>query len=92
MGPDHSSDSGMWHQFLCDGKTWRVTLRIAVQSRQTGLCFRRRGEMRFQAFSRGVLPSDRELQSMSDEVLCALLQRAAPRMQKESSSGTPGVP
>ena len=70
------SDSGSWHEFLCNGKTWTVARHTTVQSKQTGLCFRRGAEMRFLVFTRGALPSDRELHSMSEEVLCALLQRA----------------
>jgi hypothetical protein len=70
------SDSPKWHKFFCEGRTWTVTRRATQRSKQTGLCFRRDGETRFLAFSRGALPSDRELQSMSEAVLCALLHRA----------------
>jgi hypothetical protein len=67
------------HDFLCDGKTWTVVLQATAQTRQTGLCFRQDGETRFLVFTRGALPNDRELQSMSEEVLCALLRRAVAR-------------
>ena len=63
-------------RFLCGGKTWTVVRRARAQSRQTGLCFRQDGETRFLVFTLGALPSDRELQLMSEEVLCALLRRA----------------
>jgi len=49
---------------------------MTARSRQTGLCFSRDGETRFLVFTRGALPSDRELQAMSEEVLCVLLLRA----------------
>ena len=62
--------------FLCDGKTWTVVRRARAQSRRTGLCFRQHSETRFLVFTLGALPSDRELQSMSEEVLCVLLRRA----------------
>ena len=71
-----TDDSGSRHEFLCDGSTWTVVCQTTVHSKQTGLCFRRGDEMRFLVFTRGALPSDRELDSMSEEVLCALLQRA----------------
>jgi hypothetical protein len=70
------SDTGESHEFLCAGQKWMVSRHTTVQSRQTGLRFRRAGETRFLVFTRGALPSDRELRSMSEEVLCALLQRA----------------
>ena len=69
-------DSGVRHDVLCDGKTWTVARLKAGQSKQKGLCFRSGGEVRFLVFSRGALPSDRELESMSEEVLHALLRRA----------------
>ena len=69
-------DSGSWHDFLCGGKTWTVARCTTVQPTRTGLCFRRGGETRFLVFTRGALPSDRELESMSKEVLCVLLERA----------------
>jgi hypothetical protein len=69
-------DSGTWHQFVCNGKSWTVARRTKTEEKQTGLCFRRDSETRFLVFTRGALPSDRELQSMSEEVLCALLQRS----------------
>ena len=65
--------------FLCEGKTWTVVRDTTAQSRQTGLRFSRAGETRFLVFTRGALPSDRELQSVSEEVLCVLLRRAVVR-------------
>ena len=62
--------------FLCDEKTWTVVRDTTAQSRQTGLCFSRAGETRFLVFTLGALPSDRELQTVSEEVLCVLLLRA----------------
>jgi hypothetical protein len=70
------SDTGKGHEFLCEGKTWTVARSTTVPSQQAGLCFRRDSETRFLAFTRGALPSDRELRAMSEEVLCTLLQRA----------------
>jgi hypothetical protein len=72
-------------EFTCEGKRW--TVRRDTGSRpwpggvyppggQPGLYFHSDGDTRFLAFSRGTLPSDRDLQSMSEEVLCALLRRA----------------
>ncbi len=76
-GTSHSmSDSEESHQFFCNGKTWGVARHAPKQSRQTGLLFRRGEETRFLVFTRGALPADRELQSMSEEVLCVLLRRA----------------
>jgi len=45
-------------------------------SRQTGLRFRRGDEIRFLGFTQGALPSDRELESMGDEVFYVFLMRA----------------
>ena len=76
IDPSSIGDIGKWHQFLCGRKTWNVARSVAGQSRQAGLCFRRDGDVRFLMFTRGALPSDPELSSMSEEVLCVLLQRA----------------
>ena len=65
--------------FLCDGKAWTVARHAATQSSETGLCFRQGRATRFLAFTRGALPSDRELHSLSAEVLGVLLQRAVVR-------------
>lgn len=73
------SDTATSRDFLCEGRTWTVVRQTTVQSKQTGLRFRQRGETRFLVFTRGALPSDRELQSMGEEVLCALLRRAMKR-------------
>ena len=70
------TDSGEWREFLCEGKRWSVVRRATAQSGQTGLYFRSEGDTRFLAFTRGTLSSDRELHSMSEEVLRALLLRA----------------
>lgn len=64
------------HEFLCAEQKWSVTRHSDVQSRHTGLRFRRDGETRFLGFTNGALPSDRELDSMSEEVLCVFLLRA----------------
>jgi len=66
-------------EFLCDGKAWTVVRDTTARSRQTGLCFNRAEETRFLVFTRGALPSDRELQTVSEEVLCVLLRRAVVR-------------
>jgi len=73
------SDSKRSHEFFCSGRTWTVERRTALQTKQTGLCFCRGAETRFLAFTRGALPSDHELSSMSEEVLCVLLRRAVAR-------------
>ena len=64
------------HEFLCAGQKWSVTRDSDVPLKQTGLRFRRDGETRFLWFTNGALPSDRELESMSEEVLCVFLLRA----------------
>ena len=73
------NDSEQWHQFISNGKTWDVARHTPKESRQTGLHFRRGKETRFLMFTRGALPSDRELDSMTEEVLCLLLRRAVER-------------
>jgi hypothetical protein len=70
------SDVGGRHEFLCAGKTWSVTRHTSLKSRHTGLSFGRDDETRFLEFTQGALPSDRELKSMSEEVLCVFLLRA----------------
>lgn len=70
------SHSELSHQFSCNGKAWAVARRTAEQSQRTGLCFRRGEETRFLIFTRGAMPNDRELATMSGEVLCTLLWRA----------------
>ncbi len=70
------TDSGEWREFHCGGKRWSVARRATAQSSRTGLYFRGDGDTRFLVFTRGTLPSDRELHRMSEEVLCALLLRA----------------
>jgi hypothetical protein len=68
--------SGNWHEFRSGGNTWVVAQQTTVPAGRTGLCFRRGEETRFLPFTRGALPSDRELHTMSEEVLNVLLQRA----------------
>ena len=63
--------------FLCGGKQWTVARQMTASSIHTGLSFRRGDKRRLLVFTRGALPNDRELRSMSNEVLCVLLQRAA---------------
>jgi hypothetical protein len=69
-----------WHEFMCEGKAWTVARRGGARRgavpERSGLCFRGGGQTRFLIFTRGALPSDRELHSMSEEVLCVLLRRA----------------
>ena len=61
-------------------KRWTVTGQSGASSRrETGLQFVHGGRRRFLVFTRGALPSDRELRAMSDEVLCVLLERAEAR-------------
>jgi hypothetical protein len=63
-------------EFLCDGKRWTVARKVGAGSRDSRLLFHRDGQYRSLMFSRSGVPSERELQSMSEEVLCALLRRA----------------
>ena len=70
------SDLERWHQFFCNGKPWTVARRTSSDSRHTGLFFRRGDRTRVLLFTRGALPSDRELESLGEEVLSVLLQRA----------------
>jgi hypothetical protein len=63
-------------EFLCDGRRWTVERKVAAGSRITGLLFYRDEQYRSLAFSHSGVPSEKELQSMSEEVLCALLRRA----------------
>jgi hypothetical protein len=70
------SHSEVSHEFFCAGKTWTVARSNGLHSKQTGLWFSRGNDVRFLLFTRGALPSDRELRAMSEEVLCVLLQRA----------------
>jgi hypothetical protein len=73
------TDAARSRVFVCDGKAWTVGRHATTQSTQTGLWFRRNDGTRFLVFTRGALPTDRELQSMGEEVLCVLLQRAVAR-------------
>jgi len=70
------TDSGECREFSCGEKRWIVVRRTAAQSRQAGLYFHSEGDTRFLAFTRGALPSDGGLQSLSEEVLCVLLRRS----------------
>jgi hypothetical protein len=65
------------HEFLCAGETWFVSRHTSAESSRTGLRFGRAGETRFLPFTQGALPSDRELDSMTVEVLRIFLLRAA---------------
>ena len=63
--------------FRRDAKVWTVMRSTSSPSRhETGLRFVHQRETRFLAFTRGALPSDRELDTMSEEVLRVLLERA----------------
>ena len=80
--PDHEMSAtkhevATRHEFLCAGETWFVTRHTSAESPQTGLRFGREGETRFLPFTQGALPSDRELDSMTEEVLRIFLLRAA---------------
>ena len=70
---------GRWRVFFYHGKAWTVVRRTGGASGDSGLLFRRGGESRFLAFSRSALPTDRELEAMSDEVLTVFRQRSALR-------------
>ncbi len=70
------TDPAKQREFSCEGKRWIVVRLTAAQSRQAGLDFHSDGDTRFLAFTRGALPSDGDLQSLSEEVLRALLRRA----------------
>lgn len=67
------------HGFLCDGKSWTVERYTPPQSKQTGLRFRLGEQKRFLLLSRGTLPTEREMFSITDDVLRVLLQRAQPQ-------------
>lgn len=63
--------------FRREAKTWTVTRCAASGARhETGLLFVHDQQERFLVFTRGALPSEKELQTMSEEVLSALLDRA----------------
>jgi hypothetical protein len=66
--------------FRREAKTWTVSRCAGSASRhETGLYFVHEKEERFLVFTRGALPSDQELETMGDEVLCVFLDRAGPR-------------
>ena len=66
--------------FRRDAKIWTVRRCVASAARhEIGLYFAHEKEERFLVFTRGALPSDRELQTMSEEVLSVLLDRAGVR-------------
>lgn len=73
------SNAERWHEFIGNGTTWSVARCASSRSERTGLCFRHGDETRFLVFTRGAMPSDRELESMGEEVLGVLLQRAVPQ-------------
>lgn len=70
------TDSRNCHEFRCDGKTWTVTRRRGLGQNQKGLHFCQGANARFLVFPRGAMPSDAELQGMSEEVFRVLLRRA----------------
>jgi hypothetical protein len=70
--------SSMHREFLCEGKRWSVVRIAGAHPAGSTLCFRNDGACRSLTFSRSGVPSEMELQSMSEEVLCALLLRATP--------------
>ncbi len=73
-------------EFPCGDQRWKVVRHAATQqnnpsdksasAKQTGLYFECDGTTRFLAFTRGAMPSENDLSSMSEEVLCVLLRRA----------------
>ena len=80
-GDDRVVTSATMPRVFCrDAKTWTVKRCAASPSRhEIGLYFVHDKRERFLVFTRGALPSDRELQMMSDEVLIVLLDRAGVR-------------
>ncbi len=76
-------------RFLCGGKSWTIQRYTLPESKQTGLRFQALGsETRFLPLSRGTLPAEHELSSVTDEVLRMLFQRAA-RLSEPSSGQRP---
>jgi hypothetical protein len=65
-------------EFLSEGKKWTVVRTTSAHLGGSTLCFRSDGECRSLKFSGGTVPGEEELQSMTEEVLCALVQRATP--------------
>ena len=65
-------------EFLCEGKRWSVERIAGAQPGGSTLFFSRDGGCRSLKFSGSTVPGEKELQSMSAEVLCALLRRATP--------------
>ena len=73
-------------EFPCGEQRWTVVRHAATQQnkpsdqneslKQTGLYFECDGVTKFLAFTRGAMPSENDLNSMSEEVLCVLLRRA----------------
>jgi hypothetical protein len=74
--------------FLCDGKQWDVERSVSARSAQTGLLFHSGGQTRFLPLTRGTLPTDRELSSITDTVLCVLLQRSHSQPPSTVRAGT----
>lgn len=81
------SDVRKPREFPCGEQRWRVKRFAAAQQskqtnvegpppKRTGLYFECGDVTRFLAFTRGAMPSENDLNSMSDEVLCVLLRRA----------------
>lgn len=66
--------------FALESRRWTVVRRTTSSSRhETGLQFVHDRETRFLVFTRGAMPSESELQTMSEEVLRVLLERAEAR-------------
>ncbi len=76
------------HRFLCDGKSWTVERYTPPQSKQIGLRFRLGGQKRFLLLSRGTLPTEREMSSITDDVLRVLMHRAQPQPHSTVVEGT----
>jgi len=70
--------SSMHREFLCEGKRWSVVRIAGARPRGSTLCFHSDEGCRSLTFSVSTVPHEQELQSMSEEVLCALLLRATP--------------
>lgn len=66
--------------FAREGRRWTVARHTSSSSRyETGLRFVNNRETRFLMFTRGAMPSETELHTMSEEVLRVLLERAEAR-------------
>ena len=68
----------MHREFLSEGKRWTVVRTVSAQPGCSTLFFSFDGGCRSLKFSGSTVPGEKELQSMSEEVLCALVRRATP--------------